>query len=167
MSVLGLDLSSSDLWLLGVAVICLGWLVNHWFSCSRERKVRRTNACVKFHNSVLTVLAGLYPIPSNWPDDKKAIINILKGRFQPLQAAVAEFSASLPWHKKFFFDRAWRIYRLGKDGREIDEQYYLQYVPHSVDDVEYSKHHKYDNMNTYKDNFKKNIDRLLRYAKAT
>lgn len=167
MNILGINLSTSDLWLLGAASACLAWLVPHRLSFWREREARRAAACVKFQNSVLTALSGLYPVPSNWPDEKITIIKILEGRFQPLQAAVAEFRKSLPWYKKFFFDRAWRIYRLGKDGREIDGQYYWQYVPHKGEGIEHGRYYKHDNTNTYKDAFKKNVGRLLNYAKAT
>ena len=63
------------------------------------------------------------------------------------------------------FDRAWKIYRLGKDGREIDCQYYWQYIPHSGEGIENGKHYKHGNRLSYKSDFKKNIDRLLSYAK--
>lgn len=167
MNILGYSLSSGDLWLLGAAGVCIAWLVHHRLSFWREREARRADACVKFHSSVLTALTGLYPVPSNWPDDKITIIKVLENRFQSLQAAVAEFRQSLPWHKRILYDRAWRLYRLGKDGREKDGQYYWQYVPTKGDGIEHGRYYKHDNTNTYKDDFKKNVGRLLRYAKAT
>jgi hypothetical protein len=94
-----------------------------------------------------------------------AIMDILESKFPTLQATIVEFRPYVPWYKRLSFDRAWRIYRLGNDGREIDGQYYWQYVPHSGEGIENGKHIKHDNRLTYKSDFKKNVDRLLKYAK--
>ena len=123
------------------------------------------SACAKFRTTILSELVGLYPLPTEWPKRELAILDILQSKFPTLQASIIEFSNALPWYKKFFFLRAWRTYRLGKDGRDIDHQYYWQYVPHSGHGIENGKHIKHDNRLTYQSNFKLNIDRLLSYAK--
>lgn len=132
----------------------------------QRQSIFRT-ASAKFRSSVLGALSGLYPIPGNWPSQGLDIMEVLKDRFPPLQEAVAEFRDHVPFLERWIFDRAWRSYRLGKEGREIDGQYYWQYVPHSGEGVEQGRHYKYDNTRTYKDDFKKNVDRLLSFAKET
>lgn len=167
MNAFGIYLSSTDLWFLAVAGACCAWLIPHRLSISRERNNAFRIASIKFRESVLRSLSGLYPIPTNWPERTLEIIKILEDIFPQFQIAVTEFRAILPWHKRRGFDRAWRIYRLGTDGREIDGQYYWQYVPHSGESIKGGKHSKYDNTLTYKDEFKKNVDSLLYYAKST
>ncbi|OIR17883.1 hypothetical protein GALL_21050 [mine drainage metagenome] len=122
-------------------------------------------ACKKFNSTILTELIGLYPIPTQWPKRDIEIIDILQAKFPALQAAVTEFAYTLPWYKRYFFLKAWRTYRLGKDGRDIDHQYYWQYVPSHGESIENGKHFKHDNRLTYQSNFKLNIDSLLSYAK--
>jgi hypothetical protein len=94
-----------------------------------------------------------------------AIMDILESKFPTLQAAIVEFRPYVPWYKRLSFDRAWRIYRHGNDGIEIDGQYYWQYVPVSGEGIENGKRIKHDNRLTYKSDFKKNVSRLLKYAK--
>ena len=151
--------------LIGLVGVLIVALVNHRLTFWREQEARRKNASQKFTNSILTTLSGLYPIPSDWPSNGTAIIDILKSKFPALQAAVAEFSPFVPWYKKWCFERAWRIYRLGKDGLEIDSQYYWQYIAVIGTGIINGKQITDDNRLTYKSNFKKNVDRLLAYAK--
>jgi hypothetical protein len=117
-----------------------------------NRLNRLAIASTTFRNTILTELKGLYPIPSDWPKDINMLDQRLRQVFPNLQIAVANFRPFVPWYWRWTFDRAWRIYRLGKDGREIDRQLYHQYISFS------------DNPN-YKENFKHNVDKLLSYAK--
>ena len=165
MNIFGITLNPTDLWLLASVGVCLTWLINHWLTISRERQNAFFAASIKFRSTVLSTLTGLYPVPSNWPINEIEIIGVLKERFPVLQVAVAEFRQQLPRTKRWMFDRAWKIYRLGKDGREIDYQYYWQYIPHSSEGIENGKRYKHDNRLSYKSDFKKNIDRLLSYTK--
>ena len=151
--------------LIGLVGVLIVALVNHRLTFWREQEACRKNASQKFTNSILTTLSGLYPIPTDWPSNGTAIIDILKSKFPALQAAVAEFSPFVPWYKKWCFERAWRIYRLGKDGLEIDSQYYWQYIAVIGTGIINGKQITDDNRLTYKSNFKKNVDRLLAYAK--
>ncbi len=119
-----------------------------------NRLNRLAVASTTFRNIILTELKGLYPIPSDWPKDFNVLNYQLRQVFPNLQIAVANFKPFVPWYWRWTFDRAWCIYRLGKNGREIDRQLYHQYMPFA------------DNPN-YKDNFKHNVDNLLKYAKLT
>ena len=127
-------------------------------------KVRRANACIAFRSAVLAELGSIYPNPANWPGD---IDKFLRSKFAALQTSVENFRPFVPWWKRWLFDHAWRIYRLGEDGRDIDIQYYWQYRPHVVDGVENGRYHKYDNTLTFKENFKKNVASLLSFANET
>lgn len=136
-----------------------------WLFQRNARFNESSLAAIKFRSSILTELAGLYPIPSEWPKRELAIIDILQTKFPTLQSAVTEFSHFLPWYRRFFFLKAWRRYRLGKDGRDIDHQYYWQYVADSGEGIRNGKRFRDDNRLTYQSNLKLNIDRLLSYAK--
>lgn len=167
MDILGIYLSSTDLWLLAVAGGCLAWLVPHRLTLWREGSARRANASVKFRAAIVDALSGLYPVPTGWPKDALEIIQVLEKAFPKMQSAVAEFRPHVPWYKKRGFDQAWRTYRLGNDGREIDGQYYWEYVAHSGEGIHNGKRFKHDNTRTYKDDFKNNVDRILGYATST
>lgn len=131
------------------------------------RKTRFNQAAATFRSRILAELEGLYPIPTNWPTEKMMIDRILRDKFPSLQAVVAEFRESLPWYRHKAFDRAWFIYRMGEDGREIDKQDYWQYIPHSGTSVVDGKEGAHDNTGTYQDTFKRNVDNLLKFAKNT
>lgn len=164
MNLFGVELGPADLWLLASAAACLAWFVPHRLSLSRELRSARRHAGIRFRSAVLGALSGLYPVPSNWPSNKLRIIEDLEARFPGLQTAVEEFRPHLPLHKRWLFQRAWRVYRLGEDGRLIDGQYYWQYVPHTGEGYEGGRHYKHDNRATYQSTFKKNVDRLLSFA---
>ena len=164
MNLFGVELSTTDLWLLGCVAACLAWFIPHRLSLARELRSTRRNAGIKFRSAVLGAITGLYPVPSNWPKNKLKIIEDLENRFPALQAAVAEFSPHLQRHKRWLFQRAWKRYSLGPDRRAIDGQYYWQYVPHAGEGYEGGKHYKTDNRTTYQEVFKKNVARLLSFA---
>lgn len=90
-----------------------------------HRKNARRTATVKFRTSLFQAMTGLYPVPSNWPGNIDAH---LRQVFPALQQAVSEFRPYVPWHARRSYDRAWFVYRLGRDGREIDKQLYHQYM---------------------------------------
>jgi len=165
MNLFGILLSNTDLWLLAIAGACVAWLIPHRLTLSREKEARHVAACQKFQSTILTELSGLYPLPTEWPKRDIQIIDILKAKLPTLQASVTEFANVLPWYKRYFFLKAWRTYRLGKDGRDIDHQYYWQYVPSHGSGSENGKVYHFDNRLTYQSNLKLNIDRLLSYAK--
>jgi hypothetical protein len=133
-----------------------------WLAYINNRRNRFAAACAKFNNEIHSIFEGLYPIPVSWPQD---IDTHLRSTFPRLQIAVGEFRRELPFYKVWCFDRAWRIYRLGKEGREIDQQCYWQYIPTSGASLINGKEESHDNTKIYEKAFKKNVDRLLSYAK--
>lgn len=100
-------------------------------------------AARKFHDTIRNELEGLYPTPVNWPKDSSAIYYILEEKYPRLENAVHKFRGHLPSFLLSGFDNAWLQYH--KD--------YYQYMPF------------HDNTETYKETFKKNVNRLLKYAK--
>ena len=166
MNFLGIIFSATDLWLLAIAGACSILLFTHLLASSRDNTNRFNAASAKFRSTILTTLSDLYPIPTEWPKDKSIsnTTNLLKSKFPTLQAAVIEFAEALPWYKRFFFLRAWRTYRLGKDGQGQD---YWQYIPHHGNGIENGKYYQHDNRLTYQSDFKLNIDRLLSYARRS
>ena len=164
------NLSDTERWAFGLlALLVIGVVtqfISHILSTRRDRQARRAKACADFKAAVLEAFSGLYPIPSSWPSDKREIFITLEKKFPLLQAAVKKFRLNVPIYKRWLFDRAWRIYHLGADRRDIKG--YWQYVPHNGESVEKNgRRRKHDNRLTYKDNFKKNVDRLLSYATST
>ncbi|MCL1526094.1 hypothetical protein [Xanthomonas nasturtii] len=94
-----------------------GVFLQHRSSAKRAAEV--------FRGTLLEAFSGMYPTPSNWPSN---IDTRLRDVYPKLEQAVEAFRPHLPWWKKRSFERAWFIYRLGKDGREIDVQVYHQYM---------------------------------------
>ena len=132
-----------------------------------NRKSRYAIACGKFRADVLSSLIGLYPSPTSWPVEKISIINELKKRLPMLQAAVAEFRPQVPFWERWLFDIAWRRYLNGERWAYGTRQDYWQYVPHTGDGISNGKRYSHDNRLTYQSDFKRNVDRLLSYAKET
>ena len=123
-----------------------------------QRFIAFRTASVKFHSAVLGTLNGLYPIPAHWPGSGNAVDQTLRAAFPALQTAVTEFKDSLPRRHRRAFDQAWFIYRLGSNGREIDEQCYHQYIGFiSPDKV----------IPDSKVTFHANVSKLLSFAKET
>ena len=167
MVLIGVELDDSALPLLAAASAMLAWLVPHRLAVAQASAVEFRQASAGFRSAVLSALRGLYPTASEWPERKLDIIGVLERRFPELQIAVAEFRPYLPWFRRWTFDRAWRVYRLGKDRREIDGQYYWQYIPHVSDYVKNGRPVHEDNEARFLDDFKANVERLLRHASET
>ncbi|MFH2045444.1 MAG: hypothetical protein ABIK92_09900 [Pseudomonadota bacterium] len=130
-----------------------------------SRRSRFASAAEKFRNTILTELKGLYPIPSDWPKDFNVFDHQLREVFPNLQIAVASFRPFVTWYWRWAFDRVWFIYRLGKNGRGIDKQQYDQYRPCSGVEIVDGKEIIHDNAKIYRENFKRNVDNLLKFAK--
>lgn len=82
-------------------------------------KSRHAAACNVFRSAILTELGALYPTPARWLSD---INTFPRSAFPKLQTAVTTFKPFVPWWCRAAFERAWFIYRLGPDGREIDKR---------------------------------------------
>ena len=167
MNLIGIDLNGTDLWLLAIAGTAGTWLVLHKLSVERDKRSRYAAACGKFRTEVLAALMGLYPSPVEWPEDKIAIINVLKTRLPMLQATVAEFRPHVSFWERWLFDIAWRRYLNGERWAYGTRQDYWQYVPHTGEGISDGKRYSHDNRLTYQQDFKQNVARLLSYAKET
>ncbi|MDP3261232.1 MAG: hypothetical protein Q8M34_11735, partial [Thermodesulfovibrionales bacterium] len=81
-----------------------------------------------------------------------------------LEIAVDKFKGHLPTYFVKGFNKAWIKYY--NDKEEEGWQDYFQYMPIQGESCSFGKTiYKYDNTKAYKDNFKKNVDGLLKYAK--
>jgi len=139
-----------------VAVILTG-VFGGYVTWHIYRKQRFITASDKFRNSIFTELEGLYPTPVKWPSQEMQIIQILKDRFPRLEIAVAEFRGHLSWMNRKRFDKAWQ---------QFNKEHYFDYVP--ISGTSYEKGecvYSYDNTKTYKDNFKNNVDTLVKFAR--
>jgi hypothetical protein len=146
-----------------VLLACLG----AYLARRNEFKSRKAAAAAKFRASVLETLTGLYPLPVAWPKNEMHIGQMLTERFPALQAAVAEYEAYVPTLRRRAFREAWMSYRLGDEGREIDQQDYWQYVPLKGTGTINGVTKEYDQTKTYKLAFKNNVERLLSFANET
>jgi hypothetical protein len=128
-----------------------------------NRLNRLAVASTTFCNTILTECKGLYSIPSNWPKDFNALDCRLREAFPNIQSAIDEFRHFVPWYRQKCFDRAWRKYRLGKERRDIGQQYYGQYK--SGESTTSYRGKEITKINDGKKNFKHNVKKLLSYAK--
>lgn len=128
------------------------YAVRNYFIASRE-----------FHDTIRAEFEGLYPTPSKWPSEPIRLINILKDKFPRLEIAVHKFRDYLPCFIRPSFDRAWYAY-LG-DENKVGYHRYWQYVPHHDSSLENGKIIIYDNTKSYQDNFLRNVNNLLKFAK--
>lgn len=150
--------NQSEQWAIGLVALLVIGIITQWFGqrlnhslcIERERQSRFKAASAKFISEVHSAFSGLYPHSVNWPENIDAK---LRSVFPTLSAAVAEFRPFVPWYRRWFFDRDWFRYRCST-GRQIDVQCYHHYMA-------------FGSNPTYKENFKHNVDNLLKYAKVT
>lgn len=150
MNIFGFDLSNVDLWLLGVASVCLAWLIPHRLTIWRERHARRAAACIAFRAAILAKLGAIYPDSYKWPDD---IRSFLRDAFPALQIAVSDFREFVPWWRRKAFDLAWQRY-YGNTPDQNEPHLYYQYMA-------------FDDNQDYKTIFHDNVKSLLSFAKET
>ena len=163
MTIFGIILTKSDLRLLGIVGGLIVILISYRLANTRDKINRRAVAAIKFRDVFHAEFKGLYPIPSNWPKDFTFFDKRLRESFVALQVAATEFRNFIPWYQRWFFDRVWRRYRLGKDGRNIGQQYYEQY--HSDETTPSHSGKETTIITDGKKNFKHNVDKLLSFAK--
>jgi hypothetical protein len=113
----------------------------------------KRTASAKFRAALLQAFSGLYPIPSNWPENIDAH---LRGIFPVLQAAVAEFRPFVFWFHRRSYDAAWLKYHCST-GRSVDakSQVYHDYYGFTSPEKPVSD---------AKDVFHANVSRLLQFA---
>jgi hypothetical protein len=137
--------------LLTSLIALIGWLLVLYV----QRKNARRTATTKYRAALLEALSGLYPIPTDWPNNIDAHLRQI---FPILQRAVAEFRPHVPWYSRRSYDRAWFVYRLGDGGREIDKQIYHQYMGFSSPG---------ERTVDPKETFRANVSMLFRFARET
>jgi hypothetical protein len=116
-----------------------------------------------FRSKVLTELEGIYPLPINWPKDNAQIDPLLRSKFPKLQSAVEEFKPYLSKRKQRSLTNTWiKYYAANGDDRC---QSYYEYMPFSGVEIINGEKISHDNTKTYKENFKKNVGNLLKFAK--
>ncbi len=163
MKVFGITFSTSDLFLLGACGALTLVLIRLRFASEIRNRDIFNKAAKEFTDTFHRELKEIYQTPMNWPDN---INNYLRARIDNLKEAVGKFKPHLPWWKRKSFTKAWfRFYCC--TGREVDKncQVYHDYMPFSGVSVVDGKETKHDNTKTYKENFKKNVATLLKFAK--
>lgn len=153
--------------LIAAAVALFAPLAHHRLAVLRERHARHAAACSAFRASILEVLRGLYPEPVEWPVNPSDIVHALDGRFAGLQAAGAAFRPYLPLWRRWMFDRAWVAYRLGRARRRGDRRPYAQYVPDPRAALSPGWPGAREPLAQVQAAFRRNVARLLEFAKAT
>lgn len=126
------------------------------------RRERRIKAATTFREAFLKELQGLYPLPADWPRST-GIEPRLRKVFPALQAAVSTYRPFVPMGKQAAFDEAWLIYRTATK-REIDTQSYVHYMDITSTTIS-SFGGETVLPNDGKATFKRNVDRLLSFAK--
>lgn len=118
-----------------------------------HRRNAARSASVKFRNTILTKLAGLFPVASNWPDN---IHRHLESVFPDIQAAVSEFRPYVPLWRRKTYDRDWFAYYCCT-AREVDHN--CQVYHHYMDFTSAEQP-----VPNGKKTFHRNVARLLSYA---
>ena len=145
-------LTESTKWVIGISLTLVGFFVVHLLALHRQKEAARTEAAKKLMSVVTSELSEIYPISSAWPEN---IDGYLRSKFPALQSAVEAYK---PYAKnKAEFERAWKIHRVGEEGREIDKQVYHQYMGFQIDN---------EPRIVPESQLKENIDRLLSHAKT-
>lgn len=124
-----------------------------------QRYVAYRIASAKFRAVVLEALADFYPTFTRW--NGGTFGEELKGKFSVLQAAVADFEASLTWFKRGAFRKAWVRY-CNTTGRDCDMNTYLHYFDsYSSDSTQAEATAKAQAM------FHANVKRILDFSHET
>jgi len=91
------------------------------------------------------------------------IVHILREKYPRIEIAVNIFKGYLPIWQVNGFNKAWVKYY--SEYKQEGQQCYYHYVPFSGSSIENGVETTYDNTKAFKDNFKHNVDALLKYAK--
>jgi hypothetical protein len=134
-------------------------LTNIWIN-KRERRIK---AAVAFRETFQRELTGLYPIPTEWPKGP-GIEKRLERIFPSLQAAVTVYEPFISKAKQPRFANAWLVFynAYNREG----EQCYHHYMNFGTDTVNVAGGITHVKQNGKK-NFKRNVDRVLAFAKDT
>ena len=150
--------------LIGVGGTVVGALLGAWIAYRFSLKLADINARQEANRRFIATfhreLADIYPTPVNWPSH---ISRYLGEKFTTLQAAVGEFRNYLPVEEWEAFDSAWFNYYCST-GREVDKccQSYTHYMNFETTTSD-QETQKQDGQ----EEFKHNVDRILKFAKKT
>lgn len=138
----------------GVIGFLVRTFIDHFLAKSRDKEsiaIKEFNiAAEKFRNVFYTELEGLYPTPINWDKYNININAFLHSKFTKLDRAVDEFRRYLPEGERTAFTNTWVAYYSANG----DERYEC-----------YDRYTAFGSNPTYKENFKKNVEQLLKYAR--
>lgn len=164
-----MQLDAWEIAVIGVGGTIAGSLIGAWIgyilTLQLEAIKARRKASEQFIEVFYSELVDVYPTPVTWPKD---IDQFLRLKFPVLRAAVGKFRHFIPSRDWEGFDSAWFGYYCAT-GREVDKgcQCYHHYMPFCGTSIVNGKQEDHDNTKTYKDNFRHNVDNLLKYAKIT
>lgn len=150
--------------LISAALALFAQLATHRLTGLRERQARRAAACSAYRAAVLEALRGLYPEPLDWPLNPLDIVAVLEGRFAQMQAAGAAFRPYLRWVRRWQFDRAWNRFHHGRGGRRSERHNFWHYVPGPPGTAARAWVGANAPLQDAQAVFRKNVDRLLRFA---
>ncbi len=129
-----------------------------------KRRERRLAAAAAFRAAVFQGLAGLYPRATDWPTSS-ALDRRLRAVFPALQAAVATYRHYVADEDMDAFDQAWNLYRFGTTLGAGPDRYF-----HYVSSTSTTANAYGSDTVIHDDgsaNFKRNVDRLMEFAKET
>lgn len=109
MYIFGLHLSTADLWLLALLVPCLGWLIPHRLTLSREANTRKIAARASYRLAFDDVLLNLRENPDC------AIAQIAFGCHQQHLSAIDKFRSSIHIWQRCSFEKAVTNYKESND----------------------------------------------------
>jgi hypothetical protein len=151
--------SDNILWSIGAIITLFGIIAVHRLVLYRDKRNDFNKAAKEFYDIINNELKDIYPKPVNWPDN---VDKYFKEKFPTLQSAVDKFAGHLPGKEKANFLKAWQFYCLGKEGRDVDLQYYGQY--RSGESTTRIDGKEVTEITDGKANLKCNVDSLLSYA---
>ena len=135
-----------------LAVTAFGSFLGAWlaflFGKRQDNAKALEKAAVDFRDAVHAALSGVFPLASEWPKDAD---KYFRDVFLPMQLAVSRFRPFIPPTQQAAFDHAWKLYRLGDEGREIDVQLYHHYMA-------------FGSNPDYKKRLHNNVSALLKFA---
>lgn len=101
MNILGFHISNSDIWLLAIAGVCIGWL----FICWRDRHASYVIACAEFRTAFNDALLRLTA-------SREATSIIIYQNHNGHLAAIFAFQPYVVWYRRRSFERAAKDYSL-------------------------------------------------------
>ena len=135
MILFGINLSTTDIWLLGICGALIMALVGYRFMLNIQRHNTFNTAASIFRSNVLTELIGFYPIDQHWKKDE---FHRLYDSIPRINSAVAEFRHHVD--RKADFDRAVKAYNQYCREMTVQKAFVLKYFDSGESAEEKFKH---------------------------